>query len=274
MEVNEVLSLIGLTPEDGKEIEKETIINHMNSAFVPVTELNDKHPAVEKIIGSSFGQKMGSLTTSLIAAAKENGLDVKHSDFKDKKIDDIIPVIFGSFKERIEAVKKPDSKLQEELDRWKNEASGYQSSLQKLENEKNDLITNFDNEKKGWLVNHAENEAWGTVKFSPTVNDLMKRGFKDAIKEKYDFITENDGKVWPVYKTGDKKGSRVQNPNNVSTVMTVSELLNHEAKAEGLIAAANEGNPGGKPNGTKPTGQQSPTPQNVRVNPRFANQSA
>lgn len=273
MEAQELLKLVGFEAEEGKEADIEAVRNHFNNTFIPVTEINEKHPAIEKIIGSSFGQKMGSIQTALIAQAKENGLEVKHSDFKDKKIDEIIPVIFGGFKEKIDAVKKPDSKLQEELERWKKESASYQETVQTLQSQNEELKTGFENEKKSWLVNHAENEAWNSINFAPTANDLMKRGFKAAIKEKYDFTADDTGKVWPVYKEGEKKGSRVQNPNNLSSMMSLQDLLTYEAGKAELLAKPNEGKPGGTP---KTTGQPPKAEQqnnNVRVNPRFANQS-
>ena len=270
MEIKDFLTLVGYEVEEGKEIQIDAVRDHLNNSFLPVSEINDKHPAIEKIVNSSVGQRFGSLQTTLISQAKENGLELKHSDFKDKKIEEIIPSIFGGFKEKLEAVKKPDSKIAEELDRWKNEASTYQSTVEQLQTQLQEKDQMFENEKKSWLVNHAENEAWNSINFSPTANDLMKRGFKSAIKEKYEFVTDDAGQVWPVYKEGDKKGSRVQNPSNIAKMMTLGELLTTEAKNNGLLAEANEGKPGAKPNGVQTPKATPQTPNaRVKVNPRF-----
>ena len=271
MEAKDILSLIGFEAEEGAEIQLDAVRDHFNNSFLAVGELNDKHPAIEKMINSSVGQRFGSLQTTLISQAKENGLDLKHSDFKDKKIEEIIPSIFGGFKEKMESVKKPDSKLAEELDRWKNEASTYQSTVEQLQTQLSEKDTQFENEKRTWLVDHAENEAWGSINFSPNANNLMKRGFKSAIKEKYDFVTDDSKQVWPVYKDGDKKGSRVQNPSNLTKMMTMGELLQFEAKSNGLLAEPNEGKPGAKPNGAQAQ-RQAPTRDvnsRVKTNPRF-----
>lgn len=272
MEAQELLNLVGFKAEEGKEADIEAVRNHFNNTFVPVSEINEKHPAVEKIIGSSFGRKMGTLQTALISQAKENGLDFKHSDFADKKIDEIIPVIFGGFKDKLEAIKKPDSKLQEEIDRWKGEATTYKETVQTLQSQTEELKTGFESEKQSWLVDHAENEAWGSINFVTTANDFTKRGFKSTIKDKYNFVADAEGKVWPEHKDGDKKGSRVQNPNNLSTVMSLPELLTYEAGKAELLAKPNEGKPGGRPpvNGGQPP--RSTPNDRVRVNPRFYSQ--
>lgn len=272
MEANELLSLMGFeTPEEG-EANIDQVREHFNNTFIPVSEINEKHPAVEKIIGSSFGQKMGSLQTALVSHAKENGLDLKHSDFKDKKIDEVIPEIFGGFKKKLETQKKPDNKLTEELERWKNEANQYQETIEQMSGQIEETKNQFESEKKNWLINHAENEAWNGVNFSKEANDLMKRGFKATVKEKYSFVTDDEGKVWPVHNQGEKKGSRVQNPNDLSKMMGIQDLLKHEAKANGLLAATNEGQPGGKPADRKPSVERDEPNKNVRVHPRFAGQ--
>ena len=274
MEINDLLSLIGVEkPEDG-ELTLDTVREHINSTFIPVNDISNRSDLIDPIVNKGIGQRLGSLQTALISQAKEAGLDVKHKDFEGQKLEDIVPTIFGGFKSKLEGVKKPDSKVQEELERYKTEMSTYQQTIESLEAEKNNLLNDFKVKEQGWVINHANNQAWESLRLSPQVDELKKIGFKTRFDSQYELKTDENGQVFPVYRTGDKKGSRVQNPAKLSEYLGLSELLNHEAKTLGLLAEANEGKPGAATGSKKPSAPAKviERPTNVRINPRFARQ--
>jgi len=269
----DLLKLLGFEkPEDQEdEVTIDQVRDHVNSHFVPVNEISDRKDILEPIINKSIGQRLGSIQTAVISHAKNSGLDVTHKDFEGKKVEEILPEVFGRFKEKIDGVKKPDTKLEKELEGLKADLGTYKSTIEELESKNQALAEEYKQKEQGWLINHAKNQAWESVSFSPEVDELKKIGFKSQFESKYDLKTDDSGNVVPVYKDGDKKGSRVQNPTKLSEHLGLSELLKHEATQLGLIAKPNEGKKGGKSNGgSERTTKPEETKSKIPLSPRFA----
>ncbi|MCA1763874.1 MAG: hypothetical protein LC664_12905 [Flavobacteriales bacterium] len=274
----ELLKLIGFEkPEDSEEeITIDQVREHINGHFVPVSDIPNRQDILEPLMNKAVGQRLGSLQTSLIKSAKEAGLDLKHNDFEGKKLEEIVPDVFGRFKEKLSTVKKPDGKLQEELERYKSELGTYKSTIDELEQQKESIANEYKQKEQGWIVNHAKNQAWGSLKLSPEVDEYKELGFRTKFDSKYDLRSDDTGNVFPVYKDGEKKGSRVQNPAKLSEHLGLQELIQHEAQNAGLLAKANEGKSGG--GGQGESGKRTTTPETpngkVKLNPRFAGQGA
>lgn len=249
----EILQLIGYETPEGEEASIEKIREHVNSKFVPVSEISNRSDIIEPLVTNAIGKRLGSLQTSLIKQAKDLGVEIKHSDFKDKQVEDILPVFFTDIKTRLEAKPKDDGALAEELKSIKSERDTFKNSLEEMQNTLQTKEQEFTKERSNWLVNQEQSKAWEGIKFGTAVKPYEIKGFKADISEKYDSKTDEDGKVYPVYKTGEKKGSRVQSPTNATKMMTWSELLSSEAKKADLLAKENEGKPGGKPDAKPPT---------------------
>lgn len=277
MEAKEIFSLIGFEPEEGKEPTIDQLREYHNSQFASISDLANRKDLIDPIVSKATGQRLGSIQTKLVSSTKELGLDMNHADFKDKTIEDLIPVVFGGIAEKIKSGQKPDSKLQAELDRIKGEYSSLKESASGYETKMKELSDNFATEKSNWLKEHAENEAWKKINFSPKANDLTKIGFEATIKSAYESMVDENGNIYPVYKTGDKKGSRVANPHKITEHLKWEDLLLSEAKKSDLLADPHNGKPT-KPEGS---GQQNPNrqpqqPQGQgarRMNPRFAEQA-
>lgn len=272
VEIKELFTLIGFEPpEDDAEFSIEDVRNTIESRFVPIDEIETRQDVIEPIVSKHIGQRLGQLQTGLIKEAKGLGLELSHSDFKDQKIEDIYPSIFGMIGEKLANVKKPDGKLNEELDRYKSEFSELKTGYDQLQTTLQEKETSFQQERESWEINHVRSEDWKGVKLSPEVDKYKRRGFETEFAEKYALKKFEDG-IFPVYATGDRQGSRVKGAT-LSKPMTHAELLQKELEDAGMLAKPHEGkqvrNPA--PGQTQqPAG--SPNEGGRRIHPAFASQ--
>lgn len=274
MEANEILSLIGFEPTEGEEPTIDQIREYHNGNFAQISDIANRRDVIDPIVSKAIGQRLGSLQTKFVSSAKELGIEINHADFKDKPIEDLLPAIFGGIGEKLKAPKKTESELQKNYERLQLEYNELKNEVPKFQSQIEEITANFQKEKTDWLKNHAEDEAWKKLTFAPTANELMKRGFEAQIKSTYESMVDEQGNIYPVYKTGDKKGSRVANPAKITEHLKWEDLLMAEAKKVDLLPEAHAGKP------TRPTSQPTRTAAPVtpqtgvrKVHPRFAEQA-
>ncbi len=270
MEAQEILDLLGFTPTEGEDITIDQVREYYDKTFIPIADIPNRKDIIDPYVKAGIGQRLGSLQTKFVSSAKDLGIDINHADYKDKPIEDLLPTVFGSISEKLKAKPKGDSKLQEDYERISKEYTDLKNEVPKFEEQINGMKTEFQNEKSNWLKSHAENEAWKKVKFASTTNDLMKVGFESKIKSTYESIVDETGNIYPVYKAGENKGSRVKSPTKVTEHLKWDDLLLMEAQKENLLPAPHDGK------ATKPVAnprQQQTQPQTQqgarKVHPNF-----
>jgi hypothetical protein len=189
-----------------------------------------------------------------VSRAKELIPGLTHE--KDKTIDDLIDPIFDGLKAQIEDAKKSGKGGNEEYERIKTEYQNLQNvhttKLSEYEQKLQDLQNEFAAKESTWKIEHAKQEAYKKVPFSPNVNKHTRKGFDVEFEEKYQFQSFDDG-IYPVHATGPLKGSRVKSPKNQAADLSYEDLLKMEAEQAGILAKPHEGKPGAPP---QPAGQQ------------------
>lgn len=235
VELNEVFKLIGFEPPAEGEFTIADVRGVVESHFIPKDELESREDIIEPLISKHIGKHMGAAQTALISEAKKAGFDFSHNDFKDKKLIDIVPTIFAAVGEKIAGAKKPDDKLAQEVERWKNEYTELKTGYEALQTEKSELLSGFEQEKQAWEINHVVSEDWKKIKLDPNVDNYKRRGFEVEFQEKYALQKFEDG-IWPVYKDGAKKGSRVKSSDAMTKALSHGELLAMELEKANMLA--------------------------------------
>lgn len=272
VELKDVFTLIGFEPPEGDDAEFsiEDIRNTVESRFIPIDEIETRQDVIEPIVSKHIGQRLGQLQTGLIKEAKGLGLELSHSDFKDQKIEEIYPAIFGKIGEKLSNVKKPDGKLNEELERYKNEFTELKTGYEQLQSTLSEKESQFQQERESWEINHVRSEDWKGIKLSPEVDKYKRRGFETEFSEKYALKKFEDG-IFPVYAQGERQGSRVKG-SNLSKPMTHAELLQKELEEAGMLAKPHEGKQVRKPSNGQQQSSGSPNEGGRKMHPAFAAQ--
>lgn len=242
VEVNDLLKLIGFEPPEEGEFTIADVRNTVESHFIPRDEIESREDILEPIISKHIGKHLGAAQTALISEAKKAGFEFAHNDFKDKKLVEIVPTIFGAVSEKLAGAKKPDSKLTEEVERWKGEYTELKTGYESMQAKMQELQSGFEQEKQQWEINHIVSEDWKKVKLDPNVDTYKRRGFEVEFNEKYALQKFDDG-IWPVYRDGAKKGSRVKSSDAMTKALSHEELLMKELEAANMLAKPHQGKP-------------------------------
>lgn len=270
VELNDVLKLVGFEiPKEG-EYTIEDVRGTVESHFIAKDEIENRKDILEPIISRHIGQHLGAAQTALISEAKKAGFEFSHNDFKDKKLVDILPTIFQSVTDKLAGAKKPDDKLNAEIERWKGEYNELKTGYETLQSEKTSLLSDFEQKEKSWAINHVVAEDWKKIKLDPNVDNYKRRGFEVEFNEKYSLEKADDG-IWPVYRNGDKKGSRVKSADSMTKHLTHEQLLVSELEKAGMLAKAHQ-NKVVRPNGVHQRSGNDGNGQGktIPMNPAFA----
>lgn len=237
MEIKDFFNLLGYTPEDSENVKIDDVKKHIADNFVSVNQIGDRMDLVEPLINKAYGKRMKEMELDLIKMAKGAGLDIKHSEVEELKIDGVMNKIQEKYSDHIksleEKVKKtPDSeKLQSQIEDWKLKYNQMQESVTKVQNDFDSYKNDIEEGKKKSLINQAKDKAINSVKFSSEVTDIVKKGFLATFNEKYKFALGESNEI----ELRDKDNKRVQNPDNLSKWLTPEEAAHRLAKEEGLL---------------------------------------
>lgn len=251
-ELKAVAEYLGFQPEDGKEVTIDDIKATVQKDYVAVAHIGNRKDLIDPYISQEIGKFAGSTQTALISNIKELGIEVAHSDYNGKKITEILPDVFGKIKARFDEFKtaKPDEVLQKKFEQREKEFATLSENYQKVQQDYDGYKSQVQAEKVNTAKKLIQQSAYGGINWKTNASDLEKTGFRATIESQFDIEVAEDGSHFAVYRSGDKKGSRVSNPAVANKFMTFDELVKHEATTLKLIADPREGNP------TRPTNQQ------------------
>lgn len=231
MELKDALKAIGL-PEDLDSVEK--IVEAHRTSYILKGEAHEDDAVVAKVSGKIFGE----LTT---VAKREFGLE--SAEIKDKSIRDIIKLgaekkntLITSLEESVgKGSEEVISKLKAESEKFKGEAKQYKGDLEKLVGEKAELETGFNNKLKQFKLDNYFKDVLGKVPFSEGATEVAKIGFNTLFQSKYKLDVADDESVLVL----DSKGQKIPNPKQTGTYLGLSEVLELEAKENGLLKQNN-----------------------------------
>lgn len=230
MELKDITTYLGISDEIKTFDEFKAAFD---GEFVRQSSINEEVAPVKAILGKRFG----SLETALKRVAGQVGADWSSEDFKDKSIEDRVKLtidkLANDHKSELDEFKKTHGGNSKEI------VAEWEGKFNKLKQEKLDVETmigaikaeyegfkaSVENEKKSYKINTEKEAALKDFKWKTGTNDFTKRGFMDALNEKYKVDINTDGKL-TVY---DAQGKQIPNTKVAGTFMTFAEVVMDEA---------------------------------------------
>lgn len=254
---SEFLELIGFTPEEGKEPNIEDVRNHVNKTFVAIDQIGNRRdildPIIDQKVNKTVGGRLGKLQTAIIKNGKELGLEIAHSDFENKPIEEVAESIFERVKTNFEDLKKggkTNEEYEKKIQTLTAERDTFQSSLEQSQNDFLAFKDNLEKERVKSAKKNSVDSAFNSIKWTANTPNISKTGLRATFDGTYDVEIENDT-TFVVDRTS---GNRVQNPKNAAKMLTVAEAMEALARKESLWSdSPDEGKPAPK--------RQTPAPQ-------------
>lgn len=248
MEAKEIIEYLGFDPAkitDLDTFKKEFEPEAGKPVFIRADKVKESH-----IFPSLTGEILGSTLTKVKSTAKKYAVDLTADDLKDKKLDDIIGLVFE--KQAVlnktivdELTAKAGQGNDEKVKAWEEK---YQKVEAKLNDTKSLLektaaeYTGFKdqaaNQLKSFKLNSLKDDVFKKLKFRQNITPLERTGFNATIAEKYDFDLDETENFFVKDK---RTGSRIPSAKVTGKHKTAEEILEEELISLGL----NEKTPAG-----------------------------
>lgn len=214
----------------------EDVKNSFNETFAKKEVYKNellKDPNIAKQVAGRFS---GLIETKIRQIAKDNGVEIENSEWKDKSIEDIMDgfstKIKSKYKEEIESIKKENGDPAEAVKEWetkynriKSERDTYKESVKTLGLEYEDYKkTVASNEREG-IIKSGKAKAFGDLKLKREATELELTGFRTKIESDYKFDLSEDNKVIIT----DKEGKPIPNPKKAGSYYEPEELIKEKA---------------------------------------------
>lgn len=231
MEIKDVLEALGLPDSIDS---KEKLVEAHRGMYLLTTEAHENEAVSAKITGRIFGE-LGKEAKKLF--------DFSNEEIKDKPFREILSAGVKKHTDAIKMLEETAGKGSEEIiqkakaeaDKYKSEAKQYKGDLEKLVLEKQEIENTFTGKLKQFKVDSALKDAMGKLTFSESATDVAKIGFNTLFASKYKLDLGEDDTVVVL----DVKGNKVPHPSQTGKYLSLSEVLEAEAKANSLIKQNN-----------------------------------
>lgn len=271
MELNDVFGLIGFTPKEGEDVTPDILRAHINKSFVPVAGIESRNDIIDPIVSKQIGNRLGKMQTSLVKHGKELGLELTHSSFEGKAVEDVLEHVFGEAKTKLTELKagkvKPNEEYEKKISALKSERDTFQASLTDIQKEFETFKSQVEREKAEAEKNSILESAFGKVKWPAGTKDVSKMGLRTLFEKEYDLETENG----TAYVLSRVSGGRVQSPTNAAAMMTAEDAVIALAKREGLWTDSPHEGEKKKAPGTsgQPPAEPNPRARERKAHPAF-----
>ena len=275
IEAKEAFEVLGLDPSKFEDVDafKEAV----ETKWLPRESAHTDKEVAGKIVGK-FNRV---LRTKFGKVGSELGVDVDDTqdpiDIFEKQL---APAILGKAKEVDEWKGKAEKAVGDDvLKEWEGklknltkERDTFASQAKEWQTKYEGLDTEVKQTKRKTVVDTEWNSALSGIQFHQGVDDLKRKGFVAAIKEKYKVELDEEFKPRMV----DANGNPVKHPKKAGELLSLAEAVAMEAKQLKLVAEnPHAGKPvtqtqprtitmGGQPQ-VPPTGQK----KEVRIAPRM-----
>lgn len=213
----------------------DTVKEKLHSTWIPRKMADSDQELVNKVLG----KRLGALTTAVRREFKEAGLELSDEEIKDKKLEEVVAIAAGKAKNTFSELKEKasagnDAKLKaadkalEEFQKKYTDLEGLQlATKQKLEDTEKSMSSQIKQSKLNYKVNEIE----AKIPYSEGATDLVKRGFRAMLDEKYvRDLDENDN----VIVLDKSKNERVRNEKGTDFA-TWEDVVTREAKAANIL---------------------------------------
>lgn len=218
------------------EITDETTTDDLTNAF------NAKYVPVETH-SKALGELNGQVQHAIKKEFKAIGLEIDSSELKDKTTKDLPSLFAHAAKAKFEELESQKGATAEQIEaKFKADLEKYKGQLTEKETLLNDVKSQFDGfkttvetEKRTSKIQGELSKSLSSLKFSDSVHELAKEGFKAKVSQSFSFDLNEDGK--PVVK--DKDGNLVTSKLKAGEPASYEEVVTMAFKESGLEQVAN-----------------------------------
>jgi hypothetical protein len=243
MEINDLLTYLDIKAETADEFKKKFDEKYVRKdAAIDYEKLN-----------AEIGKVKGSIETALKQKAKAFGVDFSSDEVKDKKIEELMELVFKKITENAdlaiktakdEAKKARPQEIQELLDKLSklnDKVRQYEEINAALKKDMELKEQEFSGKIKDIKRNLQVESLWNAIKFRSDIDQLQIKGFKAEVMENYRFdlnekdelvITDKDGKYIPSMS----KHGAIKSPHEVITELAMKHKILSTNKDEGRRA--------------------------------------
>lgn len=211
-----------------------------DTKFVLKSEAKDD----EDIINAVFGKTASVIEQGIKKQAKAIGVEFEDGLFKDKKVTEVVDLVFAKtsehFATQMTDLKKSSNKtddkklidLQSKYDTLSGEHSQRKDDLEGLVKDIEVEKAGREDDKKKFTSEFEFKVAYGKTKFIDDMTELQHKGFSGILKDKYDFKLNDEGVTTPYTKTD---GKMAIHPTKKGVYLSMQEVIEQEAKTQGVI---------------------------------------
>jgi molybdopterin converting factor small subunit len=218
------------------EITDETTNEQLTEAF------NAKYVPVETH-SKALGELNGQVQHAIKKSFKEIGLEVGADELKDKTTKDLPSIFANAAKAKFSELESQKGATAEEIEKK------YQSDFEKLKTslkDKETLLTdvqtqfegfktNVEKEKRNHVIHSEFSKSFGSLKFSESIHELAKEGFKAKLSTQYQFDINEDGQ----HIVKDVNGNLVPSKAKAGSPASYEEVITTAFKESGLEQVVN-----------------------------------
>jgi len=204
------------------------------------------------VINAVIGKRMNVIQNAITAAADKIGITYDVKEVKDKKVEEVVEILFTKQKDaagnEIQTLKKQaessvDDRIKA-LTQEKEKTKKDYDELLGLHNNLKDEHTRYKDgvalEKKNTFINSRKTKALSGLALSPTMKELEKEGLLSRLNNKYKYDWDETAGDTIVMN---EKGERIKSEKKAGEFMSIDELYEKEAaSADLLIKNPNAGN--------------------------------
>jgi hypothetical protein len=222
-----------MKPEEALEVVKFLGIE-ADTVDAAKAAINEKWVPQEQH-SKAIGELNGKFTHELTKVAKNLGVEVDKSEFKDKSTVEI-PAIIGTklqakFTElegqKSATATEVEAKYKSEIDKYKSKITDLEGLTASTAKQFEDFKSTVETEKRNGRISAEFGGVFSKLPFSQTVSDFTKKGFEASVRDKYRFDLSEDGT--PVVR--DVEGQAVKSKVNAGKFATYAEVIEAEFKS-------------------------------------------
>ncbi len=196
----------------------------------------------EGIINAVFGKTAAIIEQGAKKQAKEIGVEFEDGIFKDKKVTEVVDLVFektnAHFDLQLKDLKKSSSKSDDkQLIELQGKHDVMSAELKQRTESQEQLVKDVEAEKLGRVEDKKSfksefefKSAYGKANLIDNMTDLQHKGFNQILKDKYDFKVNDKGVTVPMTK--DEK--LVEHPSKRGVYFSLQDVIEHEAKEQGI----------------------------------------
>jgi hypothetical protein len=219
IEITDIAKVTGieLTTEDTQE----TFIEKFNAAYVPAEQHGKKLKEVE-----------ARATHAITKSFRDVGFEIDKEELNGKSLFELPSVYASKIKSTVDELNSNKSateeeiakKYQSEIEKYKSKATDLSGLLEGTKTEFETFKTEIVQKEKKRTVDGYFGNAMGSLNWSESAIDIVKKGFRAEVMEKYRFDLDDENN--PVVR--DIEGNVVRSKAKAGEAATYDEIISLE----------------------------------------------